>query len=631
MHRLRLVSRWPLALVALVTLTFVLARSTPAWAEEDEAAPGEAQPDEPAAAEPEPAAAEPEPAAAEPEPAAAEPDPAAAGDRADDAPAAGTAGDAGDAGDDAAFDPEDPYAGDEIPAHLAFDADGDGKTEPAEQALAAEHEAAFKDLPHDVKEMPPGSMTLEDLRNPKMTVEEFKNLVRLAKAKVLDRLQTKMAKKQDARMAKLGRYIAYFSLSGLLLLFLPLALKKKYPGKTAMLFKYSGLAALTFVVTVNFFGGVVLGMRTAQGALGEMTNPQLKVAEGFFDSLISGADHYNSMGERLFAPTLYSLTSGGEGEQPAVALLENGQKLMKDAQVFLSAAKTFKKIDFVFAALPIVLLVVTLLLFILAIKPTLTEIVKMPSMVAAGDAAAGGAAVKNAGRRIVGEVLATLCTVGVLVVLSLFGTFILGRLLQPALDLLLQYFGTAVLYLQLEAGASSGLVFVMLFSIIIFLALNLAAIILAMAFFLGKAQKIFQQRFNEKVPLAHHARFWKWGSVSVVVAMALPLVWMLIARPGVEWMSDKFIGDGPDIAWGKLMLVGPLALLFGFILVFWAARGVKAIGFLFKYKVKPDANKPVVEYAAARGAAAQVPGQAPMPYGPPGTTHERPSSPELPQ
>ena len=39
----------------------------------------------------------------------------------------------------------------------------------------------------------------------------------------------------------------------------------------------------------------------------------------------------------------------------------------------------FKKVDFVFGILPIVLMLVTLILFVLAIRPTLTEIIKLPA------------------------------------------------------------------------------------------------------------------------------------------------------------------------------------------------------------------------------------------------------------
>ena len=48
-----------------------------------------------------------------------------------------------------------------------------------------------------------------------------------------------------------------------------------------------------------------------------MTNPQLKVAEGFFDTLADGADKYVPLAKDLFGPTLRSLSSSSAGEGAA--------------------------------------------------------------------------------------------------------------------------------------------------------------------------------------------------------------------------------------------------------------------------------------------------------------------------
>lgn len=47
--------------------------------------------------------------------------------------------------------------------------------------------------------------------------------------------------------------------------------------------------------------------------------------------------------------------------------------------------------------------------------------------------------------------------------------------------------------------------------------------------------------------------------------------------------------DAHQIPWTKLMIAGPAFLVLGFVVAFWAARGVKAIKFLATYKVKPPA------------------------------------------
>jgi hypothetical protein len=160
---------------------------------------------------------------------------------------------------------------------------------------------------------------------------------------------------------------------------------------------------------------------------------------------------------------------------------------------------------------------------------------------------------------------------------------------SPAIDSLIRYFSLCITYLQFAEGASSGTVFMTLFGVIFFLVLNLAALIVSMSFFIGKSQKIFQARFNAGTPIATHAHFFKWGVPAVLLVQIFPWLFAVIA--------DKLIGsldagardgvtDPNAISWGKTLLAGPLILVVGFIVLFWAAQGVRAIKFLFRYKVK---------------------------------------------
>ena len=449
------------------------------------------------------------------------------------------------------------------------------------------YKSAFAGMPDDVAEAPLEARPADQELAPSLSAEQLRAMVKLAREKVLARMQAKMERTSEARMGKITALIGWFSLAGMLLLALPLVLRERYPGRGRILFKYSLLAAVTFFVTVNLFGGVVLGFKTVQGELGSATNPQLRIASAFFDTLDTHAEDYLVMGKELFAPTLEHLNDGGE--QPALVLLENGKKLVKDADVFVSIASAFKKLDVVFALLPTVLLLVTMVLFVLAIKPTLLEIVKLPITAASsGEAGVGRGVVARALRRVGGELLATICTIGVLVVLTLLAGATLGRVVGPALDALISHFSLGIIYLQFVKGASSTLVFVMLFGVILFLVLNLAVVIASMSIFLGKAQKIFQRRFSDGTPLGAHAQFWRWGVPALIVAQLLPWLFIAIADAVLDKLDDKLVGgvtDPASIPWGTIMLVGPIALVGGFLLVFWAGRGIKSIAFLAKYRV----------------------------------------------
>ncbi len=298
-------------------------------------------------------------------------------------------------------------------------------------------------------------------------------------------------------------------------------------------------------------------------------------------------------------PTLEQMHGSGGGgggdEQPSVMLLENGQKIIKDATVFLKIAKLVKQLDFIFKILPIILFAVTMILFGIAIRPTLVEIIKLPMRAASGESGAGRDVTRRAMHRVWGELLATVCTIGVLVALTLISGFVLGRIVGPALDTLLDYFSRAVLYLQFVPDASSTRVFLALVGVILFLALNLVALIVSMSFFLGKCQKIFQARFNDNMPVASHARFFRAGIPSVLLVQVLPWLFAVSADVVLHALDERAfegVTAAAQVPWGRVLLVGPLVLVVGFLMWFWAARGLKALGFLRSYKVVPIAPAP---------------------------------------
>ncbi len=481
---------------------------------------------------------------------------------------------------DSDVDPEDAH-------YSKFDLDGDGSADPA---LEKEYEDAMDGIKPEIdaeaieKEL--DARPKDTALAPSLTLEQFRKIVGVVRKVVLDRMEKKMARGAAKKMHQFAVGIGVFSLAGLLLLLIPLVMRKRYPGQGKTLFKYSALAAVTFFVTVNLFGAVLLGMRTAQGALGDSTNPSLAIAKGTFDTLDHNADEFLTMGKYLFVPTLQQL-QGNSDEQPSVLILENGQKLIRSAHVFVTIAKLFSKLDVVFKFLPIVLFAVTMLLFALALRPTLIAIVKLPMRAAAGEAGVGREVARGAMLRVWGELKVTLCTIGVLAVFTLLSGFILGQIVGPALYALLSYFSMAVSYLQFVEGANPGMVFLALFAVILFLGFNLATLILSLSFFLGRSQKIFQGRFDRGIPIARQQHFFKWGVPAVILVQVFPWLFVVVAAKMLDLINDKLLAGVVDVAkvpWTKLMLAGPLLLVFGYLALFWAARGFKAIGFLFRYK-----------------------------------------------
>jgi len=136
------------------------------------------------------------------------------------------------------------------------------------------------------------------------------------------------------------------------------------------------------------------------------------------------------------------------------------------------------------------------------------------------------------------------------------------------------------------------MVFVTLFGVVLFLVLELAALILSMSLFLGKCQQIFQRRFGEGAPIANHARFFKWGVPAVLLVQLFPLGFVYAAGFCLEQINDSLLANVTDaeaVPWKQLLFAGPAFLVVGFAVTFWAVRGVAAIKFLRGYKPKAKA------------------------------------------
>ncbi len=411
----------------------------------------------------------------------------------------------------------------------------------------------------------------------------LREVVAGVRGKVTEKIADKIAGKQNDRMAQIAAVLSLVSLGGLLLLGAPLVLRRRFPGQGAVLWKYSALAAVMFVLAVNLFTGVLLLMRGSQAVMGQATNPQLQVVESTFDLMYDKAPDLAEIGPVLIEPTLVGLT--GESEEPVLTImLDNVQKLRSDFTVFTTVGTFFKRLDWLFGLLPIVMIGLAMLLFAKAAWPTLAEIVRLPGRAASGEAGAGRRVVALTLRNVWAELRATLAVIGVLFVLTVLAGILVGLVLAPAIEIFLAYLTVSLMYVQVVDQASSFWVLFSLMASIVFLAANLGVVLVTTAFFLGTSQKLFQARFREGVPLGQHRRFWLWGSAAVVWALVLPVLYILVAQEGVAWLAGKMIATG---SWPLVLGGGPALFLLGFAVVFWAARGARGLGFIKRYQPAP--------------------------------------------
>ncbi len=482
---------------------------------------------------------------------------------------------------------------------------GDPHADDAHQAEADDHDdhgaesAPDPEADIDFKDAPPAT-------DHKAYGAFLRMAIQKARPRVLAKLEEKMETGQGKTMGRLSLGLTLFSLCGFFLLFRPLFLLKKYPGRGGQLFKWSFVSSLLFFFTVNVFSIVLFILRGAQGAAGKFTNPQVAVVEAAFDVLERNADDLAVIGPKLIEPSIHKLSSGDASF--VVVLLENVKTIKGDVQAILAIAKAMKALDGVFALIPVILTIVAIVTFALSAKDTLLSIVRLPETVLDGGGA--GVVVKNIFRRVKNELLATFCLIGVLLLVTICGGLALRAAVEPAVESFLSTFFLAVMYLQ-TAKVSSVVLFGSLALAALVLVLNIGVVLAGSSAALGKAHKIFQQKFHDGVPLSAHKTFWWRAPLSLALCFLFPLVYELVAEKGVEaLLMHTLESENPNFA--AALIGAPALLVGGFLLLFTLTYGVHSMLFLFRYSVK---KKPAEEPASAYVQPAPMPVQ-PAPIAP---------------
>ncbi len=426
--------------------------------------------------------------------------------------------------------------------------------------------------------------------DPVVFAAELRKIIDKVRGPLLEKIEAKIDRKAAKTMGRLGIALEIFASLGLLLLLTPVVLRKKYPGKGKLLLQYSALAAFTFIMAVNLFAGLLLGLKAIQAEVGKSTNPQITVVTAALDTLYDNAEAVAPMGAAIIKPTMEQLQSGDTDDPVPVALLENVARFAPSAKNVIGTLHSltgfFKVVNVAMGFLPIVLTILAVVLLGMAIRPTLMEIVRMPAMAASGRAGVGADTLNAVFKRVKGELWATLSLLAVLVVVMELAGLLMSIAVRPAVDTFVTYLLGTFLYLQHTPEASGTNILFGLGATIFFLMLDILVVLVTTAMVLGKTQKIFQDRFHDGTQLAAHKRFFIWGYGGLLLNLLLPVIFVFISTPLVEKLIASST-SGEEVHWTAFFLTPPLALVLGFIAVFWAARGLKSLQFIGKYKVKP--------------------------------------------
>ena len=133
------------------------------------------------------------------------------------------------------------------------------------------------------------------------------------RASAVAKLEAKIAASQGAQLDRISEILFYVALAGFVLLFSPLWLRRRFPGRTAVLFKSSVRAALTFAFAIVLFSVALMVLRESENAMGAHTNPKIAIVEGMFHALDDSAEELAPLGPDLIEPPL----AQAAGDAPA--------------------------------------------------------------------------------------------------------------------------------------------------------------------------------------------------------------------------------------------------------------------------------------------------------------------------
>lgn len=419
-----------------------------------------------------------------------------------------------------------------------------------------------------------------------------------AKKKTHDKMVAKANAKLEKRMNTLAMVLGGVSLCSFLLLLMPLFMKKKFPGQGAKLFRISLYASLAMFGSFLLLSGVLLGMRVVQAKMGEYTNPGLVFSDGAFDAADKQVEDIAASPGLMLKP-LEDVTVG-KSDDLSLAVLQNAAQFKKDVVVFMDIYKFYKNINWIMAYVPMALIVLAVALFLLSIKDLIKDVLKIPERVMKGELKETDVFI-FVGKRVKGETIATVCTLGILLVLTAVSAVALSLLAAPTMMNFMRQLFITIQYVTVAKTFDKTIMYIGLLGVLVFIILTVVISIASTALYLGKSQKVFRAWFNYDAPIEKYkGYFFGWRTVGVIFNLALPAIMLFAMSALANSLIDKAT-NGTAFDWTMALLPAAIALPGGLLFVF-LVPGIMTLKSIMKYKVEgPVADAGIAHVAQAVG------------------------------
>lgn len=409
---------------------------------------------------------------------------------------------------------------------------------------------------------------------------------------------------QSQRSRAILGVLVGLTFTGLIFVFAPLPLARRYPKRKSILNRFSWLSAVMFILVGNVFVGIYALTRFSQSLVSTASNPQLSLTESTFSFLIDNSDELAAVGPGIIEPAMRSIEN--DPSAPALdTILANVYTFMGEVEVYQSMASVAKITVGLFSIIPLFVLLVAFALVLRNAMPTMKTITRLPGDAARGVERAGRKTIGETSRSIGRELIYALGMIGVLLVVTIVIAATGTNAVEPALQVVLNYILASIVYIQLTEEARPGLVFFSVAATLAYLTLMMAMTVGIAGIFLFKASRLLRHSSREGFRSIQQRRFWLIGFGGLLWMMLFPMLYAQTAGSVVSGLVQVGVDYS---AWGFIFISPPVVMLLMFFVSLWAVNGYRTISFIWRYSPEaavpeaPDEPEPITFPDAESGA-----------------------------
>jgi hypothetical protein len=270
-------------------------------------------------------------------------------------------------------------------------------------------------------------------------------------------------------------------------------------------------------------------------------------------------------------------------------IIENVYRFTGEVELYQVVLGIVKVAAGIFSLIPMILLLLAFAVVLRNATPTMRLIARLPEDAARGVERAGRTTVRVTVRAIGRELVYMFALIGVLLFVTFTIAATANAAVEPALQVMLNYILTSIVYIQLADEVRPSLVVVSVLSTLSYVILGMALTVGVAGIFLFKASRLLHHSTREGFRSIQQRRFWLAGFGGLIWLMLFPVIYAQI----IGSLVSRMIQLGVDAkAWEFIFVVPALMMLGMFFVSLWAANAVRMVVFIWKFTPKEAVQSP---------------------------------------